>query len=254
MEVSDGIPALAAVVLLIALLILSTRYLDRRTDAPMSTDAPPTEAITQTSRTDAKKAAREKKVDEKAPAPGCADMDIEDLTKSLVPETMRRMKKEGVTPYSLGEKRSMLDELEASDYPRFGSVVARESGGPLKRTHAKVFQINIGLHCNQACSHCHVDSSPRRKEMMNRATADRCLELIRNSPSIEVVDLTGGAPEMCREFRYVVAEVRKLGREVIDRRAGRQPNLRRTHRLRSTGQRLTVPLAHRAHCRAAGAT
>ena len=222
MEVAEGLPALASVALLIILLIAAARYLDQRAPAPTeeakpaATEEAKPAARPKQSRAEAKQAARKKQVDAKpASAPGCAELDIEDLSKSLVPETLKRMKKEGVTPYTLGEKKSMLDELDASLFPRFGSVVARESGGPLKRSHAKVFQINIGLHCNQACSHCHVDSSPRRKEMMNRATADQCLALIRNSPTIEVVDITGGAPEMCREFRYMVTEVRKLGIEVL---------------------------------------
>ena len=75
----------------------------------------------------------------------------------------------------------------------------------MSRESCLVVQANIGLYCNQACTHCHVDSSPRRKEMMSRETTDRCLEVIRNSPSVKIVDLTGGAPELNKEFRYRVA-------------------------------------------------
>jgi len=53
--------------------------------------------------------------------------------------------------------------------------------------------------------------------MMDRATADQCLKVIANSSTIECVDLTGGAPEMNREFRHLVTGIRKLGLEVIDR-------------------------------------
>jgi hypothetical protein len=56
----------------------------------------------------------------------------------------------------------------------------------------------------QACEHCHVDSSPKRKEMMSREVTDRCLHVIKNSPSVEVVDITGGAPELNAQFRYWV--------------------------------------------------
>ena len=55
----------------------------------------------------------------------------------------------------------------------------------------EILQLNIGLYCNQACNHCHVESSPRRHEMMDRKTADRCLEVLRNSPSITTLDITG---------------------------------------------------------------
>ena len=54
--------------------------------------------------------------------------------------------------------------------------------------------------------------------MMSRAVVDQCLSIMRNSPSIEVVDLTGGAPELNREFRYWVTESRKMGLEVGRRR------------------------------------
>ena len=53
--------------------------------------------------------------------------------------------------------------------------------------------------------------------MMSREVTDRCIEIIRNSPSIKVVDLTGGAPELNREFRHWVRSCRALGLEVIDR-------------------------------------
>ena len=50
---------------------------------------------------------------------------------------------------------------------------------PLRRNQASTLQLNIGLYCNQACSHCHVESSPLRKEAMDSATAARCIELLR---------------------------------------------------------------------------
>lgn len=58
-------------------------------------------------------------------------------------------------------------------------------------------QLNIGLYCNQACSHCHVESSPRRREMMDRATAERCLELARGD-SVKTVDITGEGDAISR--------------------------------------------------------
>ncbi len=52
--------------------------------------------------------------------------------------------------------------------------------------------LNLGLYCNQACSHCHVEASPRRrKEMMSRRTAARCLRLLQDEPGVRTVDLTG---------------------------------------------------------------
>ena len=73
---------------------------------------------------------------------------------------------------------------------------------PLRRDPATTLQLNIGLYCNQACSHCHVESSPLRKEMMDRRTAERCIALLKASRgSVRTLDLTGGAPELNSEFR-----------------------------------------------------
>jgi radical SAM/Cys-rich protein len=88
---------------------------------------------------------------------------------------------------------------------------------PFRRSAAKILQMNIGLYCNQACSHCHVESSPKRTEMMNHETAMRCIELLSKSSTVETVDITGGAPELNREFRYLVQEASEHGVEVIDR-------------------------------------
>lgn len=63
----------------------------------------------------------------------------------------------------------------------------------LKKKKVEILQANIGLYCNQACSHCFVESSPKRKEMMGRDIAERCLHILENSPSIHTLDLTGKA-------------------------------------------------------------
>ncbi|MFN7938005.1 MAG: arsenosugar biosynthesis radical SAM (seleno)protein ArsS [Bryobacteraceae bacterium] len=89
-------------------------------------------------------------------------------------------------------------------------------GGPLEATGIGVMQINVGKVCNQRCAHCHVDAGPERRETMTRETAELCIDVLRRT-DIPVVDITGGAPELCAEFRYLVTEARKLGRRVIDR-------------------------------------
>jgi radical SAM/Cys-rich protein len=107
-----------------------------------------------------------------------------------------------------------------SQYPNFAAHVKRsgtDAGPGLIRSHTKVLQLNIGFYCNQACTHCHVDSSPKRKEMMTREVAQKCVDIAKNSPTLETVDLTGGAPELNREFRFLVEEFHKLGLEIIDR-------------------------------------
>jgi len=51
---------------------------------------------------------------------------------------------------------------------------------------------------------------------MDRPTVELVLQLLERE-SIKCLDLTGGAPEMNPEFRYLVTQARKLGVHVIDR-------------------------------------
>jgi radical SAM/Cys-rich protein len=87
----------------------------------------------------------------------------------------------------------------------------------LRRAAPATLQVNVGKRCNQACHHCHVDAGPRRTERLDRAVAERVLELLAASPGIATLDLTGGAPELNEHFRFLVRGGRALGRRVIDR-------------------------------------
>src|SRR2546428_781289 len=66
------------------------------------------------------------------------------------------------------------------------------------------------------CADCHVDAGPWRTEMVGQAVAYRIGEWVeRNRP--EIVDITGGAPELSEFFRYFVETARAVGLHVIDR-------------------------------------
>jgi radical SAM/Cys-rich protein len=91
---------------------------------------------------------------------------------------------------------------------------------PIRKSAVDVLQFNIGRLCNQACRHCHVDSSPDRTGPEDNAPAevvDGVLELLRRSPGLSTLDVTGGAPELNPHFRRLVAETRRLGRTVLVR-------------------------------------
>jgi radical SAM/Cys-rich protein len=93
----------------------------------------------------------------------------------------------------------------------------RDAGLPeLAATGIAVMQINVGKRCNQSCAHCHVDAGPDRLEEMTRETADTCLAVLART-DIPTVDITGGAPELNPNFRHLVIEAKRLGREVMDR-------------------------------------
>jgi len=87
---------------------------------------------------------------------------------------------------------------------------------PLHATGITVFQINVGKVCNQTCRHCHVDAGPDRTETMSSETAAHCLAALAMT-DIPTVDITGGAPELNPNFRWLVERSRALGRHVIDR-------------------------------------
>lgn len=81
----------------------------------------------------------------------------------------------------------------------------------------EVLQLNITRLCNQRCTHCHVDASPMRDEMMSREVMDACVAVVASTPSIATVDITGGAPELHPDFKSLVQRLRALDREVIVR-------------------------------------
>jgi radical SAM/Cys-rich protein len=99
----------------------------------------------------------------------------------------------------------------------FDTVLLRHGVVPLRRDVPRTLQVNVGKLCNQACHHCHVDAGPKRIEVMSRETAERVVAVLRSSPSIDTVDLTGGAPELNPSFRWLVEQARALGRHVIVR-------------------------------------
>lgn len=78
-------------------------------------------------------------------------------------------------------------------------------------------QVNMGKLCNQSCVHCHVGAHPNRNEIMSGGVARRIVSLVENSPYVEVVDITGGAPELNPQFTWLVKAIRNAGRRVIDR-------------------------------------
>jgi radical SAM/Cys-rich protein len=99
----------------------------------------------------------------------------------------------------------------------FTQALDRHGITPLRRGSVTTLQVNVGLRCDLACHHCHVEAGPNRTEMMDRRTADRVLEVLQNSPLVSTLDITGGAPELNAQFRYLVRGARKLELQVIDR-------------------------------------
>ena len=113
------------------------------------------------------------------------------------------------------EQLRILNNPGAPQRP-FAESLAASGLFPLTATGIQVFQINVGKLCNQTCKHCHVDAGPDRAEVMTREIAELCMSKLAET-DIPTVDITGGAPELNPNFRYLVTESKRLGRHVMDR-------------------------------------
>lgn len=92
-----------------------------------------------------------------------------------------------------------------------------KTNSSLTKNKITVLQINLGRKCNLACTHCHVEASPKRTEELSPEVCQQIIELINRFPQIETVDLTGGAPEMNYGFKAIVEAARAKDKEVIVR-------------------------------------
>jgi radical SAM/Cys-rich protein len=85
----------------------------------------------------------------------------------------------------------------------FETIIEPLTGGGLTSWGLDTFQVNLGLYCNQSCSHCHLLSSPSRNEQMDWKTMELIIHAARKvSPGL--IDITGGAPELNPYFRKFI--------------------------------------------------
>lgn len=86
----------------------------------------------------------------------------------------------------------------------------RLAGGPIQAQGVDTLQVNLGLRCNMSCTHCHVQAGPGRTELMDEATMRLVLgaaEALRP----QLVDLTGGAPELNPVLRPLLDGLLRAG-------------------------------------------
>lgn len=77
-----------------------------------------------------------------------------------------------------------------------------------------ILQLNIGKICNLKCSHCHVEASPKRREMMSREIFDKAMKIY-DKFSMDTIDITGGEPTLHPEIDYFIEESAKRSKNVI---------------------------------------
>jgi radical SAM/Cys-rich protein len=113
------------------------------------------------------------------------------------------------------QQLALLDAIEGD--ADFDAELARAGWATLTPAALEIFQINLGKLCNMTCRHCHVDAGPDRSDaMMSRETVEACLRAL-DQTNAHTVDLTGGAPELHPEFRFLVDQAVARGKHVIDR-------------------------------------
>jgi len=98
----------------------------------------------------------------------------------------------------------------------FDEAVHGVTGQRLSGISIETVQANIGLRCNLACRHCHVESSPGRREQMTWQTMEDVLRAARRAGAM-TLDITGGAPEMHPSFREFVEAAQASGLRVMVR-------------------------------------
>lgn len=165
--------------------------------------------------------------------------------KTLIDETLNDMKNDNVVVDEINNKNNIMDvktinkmkteerlikkrTLSQLGVPNFLQYIKEQENklqvqpkndnmdNIFNRDVTTILQINIGLYCNQACQHCHVDSSPLRvNENMTLDMILRCLLILKNSPTITTLDITGGAPELHLYFRELVQTARTIRPNLI---------------------------------------
>ncbi len=98
----------------------------------------------------------------------------------------------------------------------FPSFYERTGQYKFTESDMSTLQMNVGLKCNLACKHCHVESSPARTEEMSREIMQACLKLVRDR-AIDTIDITGGAPELNPNYEWLIAQAAETGAKVMTR-------------------------------------
>jgi len=88
---------------------------------------------------------------------------------------------------------------------------------PLRAQDIRTLQVNIGYRCNLTCTHCHVEASPQREEMMPVSIISQIIDVLEQEERIDTVDITGGSPELNPYFMYLINLCVSAGRKVMVR-------------------------------------
>ncbi|HAM14403.1 MAG TPA: DUF3641 domain-containing protein [Eggerthellaceae bacterium] len=109
--------------------------------------------------------------------------------------------------------RMLQDAYDRADYLTFEERVGQPS---LLQTspHQSTMQVNLTYACNLACRHCYLECTPKSAEAMSRGTLEKCLRAF-EAGDFEVMDITGGSPELHPDFEWFLRESAQLGEVIV---------------------------------------
>ena len=110
------------------------------------------------------------------------------------------------------EQEQIISEAKIDPF----HLMLSSHGLKLRRNRTRTLQINVGLLCNQKCRHCHLDAGPDRTESMTRETMLAVVDYARRS-HFDVIDITGGAPELNPHVQALIEEMAALVPRVMFR-------------------------------------
>lgn len=108
------------------------------------------------------------------------------------------MHQEQTSPENASDSQGVL----VSEVESFAATLGKH-GLELKRAQTDTLQVNVGLLCNQACRHCHLESGPNRSEIMSQEIIEAVVAYAERA-HFQNVDITGGAPEMNPHLDYLI--------------------------------------------------
>ncbi|MFH1379920.1 MAG: arsenosugar biosynthesis radical SAM (seleno)protein ArsS [bacterium] len=86
----------------------------------------------------------------------------------------------------------------------------------IPRIGMDLIQINLGNKCNQTCTHCHINASPKGSKNMSFATAQKIVSKLVKLP-IKDVEFTGGAPELNPNLKYFIEQLSNQKKQITVR-------------------------------------
>jgi radical SAM/Cys-rich protein len=99
----------------------------------------------------------------------------------------------------------------------FDRKISGNNDYPLSAETVSTLQANMGYRCNLRCTHCHINASPDRTEEMSSDNVSKVIKILREHDEITTLDITGGSPELNRNFRRLVKAAAEMGKNVLVR-------------------------------------